>query len=204
VPGYRSIDRLVGTRAIAATLRHSVAVHPHRRGHLRDLFLLAELLREQDADQLDHLERDLRADAESVELLAMLAQARALSRGEPLADSDALRPFVAYKYAVAMGTSRLLGTSSPGWNTWSHLPLERPSVRRAAYRRLLRGGTEPILRDWSPLGHPVLGARLTRALGVPRLVRVARRVGLVIALVAVGGMIRRHVAALTSAPKGVD
>ena len=202
--GYRAIDRLVGVRAIAATLRHSVVVHPHRRGHLRDLFLLAELLRELEPDQLQQLERELQEDAERVELLAMLAQARALSRGEALADPDALRPFVAYKYAVDTGTSRLLATSSPGWNTWSHLPLERASVRRAAYGRLLRGSTEPILLDWSPLGHPVLGARLARVVGLPRLVRVGRRVALVIALIAVGGMIRRHVAALTSTPKGVD
>lgn len=202
--GYHAIDRLVGVPSIAATLRHSVVVHPHRRGHLRDLFLLAELLRELEADQLHDLERELQEDAERVELLAMLAQARGLSRGEPLADPDALQPFVAYKYAVETGTSRLLATGSPGWNTWSHLPLERPAVRRAAYRRLLRGGTEPILRDWSPLGHPVLGARLARVLGLPRLVRVGRRVALVLALIAVGGMIRRHVAALTSTPKGVD
>jgi hypothetical protein len=50
----------------------------------------------------------------------------------------------------------------------------------------------------------VLGARLARVVGLPRLVRVGRRVALVIALIAVGGMIRRHVAALTSTPKGVD
>ena len=200
--GYRTIERLAGVRAIAATLRHSVVVHPHRRGHLRDLFLLTELLRELDDREMNALERELRGDIQSIELLAMLAQARALSRGEPLADPPALRPFVAFKYAVEERTSRLLGIGSPGWNTWSHVVLERPVVRRVEYRRLLREGSEPIRRDWSPLGHPVLASRVGRSLGLPRLVRVARRVGLVLALVAAGGAIRRHVATLDRAERG--
>jgi len=194
--GYRAIDRLTGARAIAATLRHSVVVHPHRRGHLRDLFLLGALLREMDDAQLSAIERDLRSDAQSVELLAMLAQSRSLSRAEPLPDPEVLRPFVGLKYAAEGGTSRLLANESPGWNTWSFVALERPTVRRGMYRRLLLGATERIDRDWSPLRHPVLGSRLARVLGLPRLVRVGRRAALVVALVALGGLMRRHVRAL--------
>jgi hypothetical protein len=194
--GYRAIDRLAGARAIAATLRHSVVVHPHRRGHLRDLFLLSQLLRDLDDEQLRAIERDLRSDAQSAELLAMLAQSRALSRGEPLPDPEVLRPFVSLKYAVEGSTSRLLGFRSPGWNTWSFVVLERPALRRAMYRRLLLGATERIDRDWSPLRHPILGSRLARALGLARLVRVGRRAALVVALIALGGVMRRHVRAL--------
>jgi hypothetical protein len=201
IRGYRTLDRLAGARAIAATLRHSVVVHPHRRGHLRDLFLLGVLLRDLDDEQLHAIERDLRGDAQSVELLAMLAQSRAASRGEALPDPEALRPFVGYKYAVAARTSRLLATRSAGWSTWSHVALERPRVRRAAYRQLLRGATAPIREDWSPLRHPLLRSRLSRAFALPRLVRLGRRAVLVLALIAVGGIIRRHVATLTSAPK---
>lgn len=193
IPGYRSIDRLAEPRAVAVTLRHSVVAHPHRRGHLRDLFLLSELLRELDDGEVDMLERNLQGDAQRVELLAMLAQSRALSRGEPLADPDVLRPFVCFKYAAAAATSRLLGTSSAVWNVASHVVLERPVVRRAAYRRLLRGATEPVPRDWSASRHPVLRSRLARSVGLPRLVRAARRAALVLTLIAVGGAIRRHV-----------
>jgi len=202
--GYRCIDRLSGARAVAAALRHSVVVHPHRRGHLRDLFLLGQLLGELDGADLNRLERDLQGDARRVELLAMLEQSRALARGEPIAEPEVLRPFVRLKYAAAAGTTPLLGSSSPGWNTWSHVALERPPTRRAEYARLLRGATEHIDPDWSPLRHPGLDSGIARSLGLPRLVRVARRAGLVIALVAVGGMIRRHVAALNSPSKGVD
>jgi hypothetical protein len=204
IPGYRSIDRLVGPRVVVAVLRHSVVVHPHRRGHLRDLFLLGELLQELDEDQLNAIDRELRLEPQSAELLAMLTQAKALSRGEPSADSEALRRFVWFKYAAGLGTTRLLGTRSEGWNTWSHVPLERPAVRRAEYRRLLQqGSAEPIARDWSPLRHRLLASAVARSVGLPRLVRVLRRAGLVLGLVAAGGVIRRHVASLMK-PKGVD
>jgi hypothetical protein len=89
---------------------------------------------------------------------------------------ELLRPFVGYKYAVAARTSRLLGTGSPRWNTLGHVPLERPAVRRVTHRPR--------------------SAYLA--------IRAARRVGPVIALIALGGTIRYHVAPLVSAPKGVD
>jgi hypothetical protein len=202
IAGYRSIDRLTGPRAVAATLRHSVVAHPHRRGHLRDLFLLDELLRELDEGQVGAATRHLQTDVQSVELLAMLNQARALSRAEDVMDREVLRPFVCFKYAAVAGTSRLLGIRSAAWSAWSHVPLERPAVRRASYRRALRGALEPLAPDWWSYRHRAVSSRLARAVGLPRLVRVVRRAGLVLALVAAGGAIRRHVATLDRAERG--
>ncbi|HEX7978454.1 MAG TPA: hypothetical protein VF461_07625 [Gemmatimonadaceae bacterium] len=204
IPGHRAIDRLTGAGAVAATLRHSVVVHPHRRGHLRDLFLLADLLKELDDSESSRLERDLSGAEERIELLAMLAQARALSRGEPLADAEALRPFVCFKYAAAAGTSALLGTGSAGWDAVSHLPLERRPIRRAAYRRLLRAASEPVPADAELERVPLIGSRLSRAGGLSRLARYVYRTALTLGLIAVGGLIRRRVAALNFVPKGVD
>jgi hypothetical protein len=157
---------------------------------------MGELLREVDDGQLIMLERDLRDDPLGIELLAMLAQSVALVRGEPLPDPDSLRPFVCFKYAVAARTSALLGTGSTLWNVTSHVPLERSPIRRAAYRRLWRGASEPIPRESSLHGHPAIRSRLARSLGVPQVVRRVRRTGLVLALIVVGVRIRRHVRGL--------
>jgi hypothetical protein len=204
IAGHRVIDRLTGAGAVAATLRHSVVAHPHRRGHLRDLFLLAELLQELDESESSRLERNLSGTDQSIELLAMLAQARALARGEHLPDADVLRPFVCFKYAVAAGTSALLGTGSAAWDVMSHLPLERPSLRRAGYHRLLRTASAPVPTESALQRHPLVGSRVARALGLPRLVRSVHRTVLILSLISLGGLIRRRVAALDLTPEGVD
>jgi hypothetical protein len=204
IPGHRAIDRLSGAGAVAATLRHSVVAHPHRRGHLRDLFLLAELLKELNESEFSQLEHDLSDADERIELRAMLAQARALARGEPLPDHDALRPFVCFKYAAAAGTSALLGTGSAGWDAVSHLPLERRPIRRTAYRRLLHSASEPVPADAELKRVPLIGSRLSHSGGLSRLARSVYRTALILGLIAVGGLIRRQVAALNFVPKGVD
>jgi hypothetical protein len=204
IAGHRAIDRLRGPAAVGATLRHSVVAHPHRRGHLRDLLLLAQLLDELDQSESAALDSDLAGDDHDVELSAMLRQARALAIGEPLPDPAALRPFVCFKYAVAARTSALLATGSSAWDAMSHLPLERRPVRRAAYRRLLRTASEPVPAESSLQRHPLLGSRLARALGLPRVVRSIQRSAMILTLIAVGGRLRRRVVALNVVPEGVD
>jgi hypothetical protein len=198
IAGHRAVDRLTGAAAVAATLRHSVVAHPHRRGHLRDLFLLADLLKELDEDESSSLERDLSSAAQNVELLAMLGQARALAASEALCDPPVLRPLVCFKYAMAARTSALLGTGSSTWDAMSHVALERPPIRHAAYRRLLRTASEPVPAESSLRRHSLLGSRLARALGLPRVLRSIQRTALVLALIALRNVIRRRIGALNT------
>ena len=44
--GYQALRRPIGAAAVVLLLEHSVVQHPHRRGHLRDLALLTDALRE--------------------------------------------------------------------------------------------------------------------------------------------------------------
>jgi hypothetical protein len=111
---------------------------------------------------------------------------------------------VCFKYAVGAGTSALLGTGSSAWNAMSHVPLERRPIRRAAYRRLLRTATEPVPAESALQRHPLLGSRLARTFGLPRLVRAVHRISLVLGLIALGAAIRRRAEALRASPEGVD
>lgn len=200
--GYAALDRLDGPAALAATLRHSVAAHPHRRGHLRDLFLLADLAQSLGERELAAIDDALAAEELDVEARAMLAQARALGRGAPVDHDPANRAFVVWKYATLARTSPLLAASLPGWLPLTHVPLERRAVRRRAYRRLLGSAAAPvpIESSFGRGGGPVAGA--VRALGIPRIGRAAYRVALVICLIAAGAVIRRHVHALDREREG--
>lgn len=194
ITGYRALDRLVGPRALAATLGHSVVSHPHRRGHLRDLFLLAALLQELDEREMAALGTMLSRDPHHVELLGMFGQARALAeRDGTLADPPALRRFVAWKYATIAHTTWLLDEGPPGWVAMTHVPLERPDIRSTWYRRLWSSAFEPVPTESSFHMRGGLTSRLATSLGIARALRGVYRSLLVTFLAGAGGALRRHI-----------
>lgn len=200
--GHQALHRLVGERAFVTTLRHSVVKHPHRRGHLRDLAMLAEALGEC-GGEADGIERQLESDPMAPELVAMCAQARAMAAGVRIVDDPDTRRFVTWKYAAFAHPAGILGRL-PGWAGLNYLPLERTPTRRSEIARQLRYAVGPV-PDTSPfasLGHrsadatgevaPVVGVR-----SVSRVLRVAYRLTLLTALVLASRDIRRRIEAMS-------
>jgi hypothetical protein len=203
--GRRSLRRLTGATGFVTTLWHSVIKHPHRRGHIRDLVLLADAL-EESYESAAQIAPTLAEDPMSPELLAMYGQVRALMGGERVADDDATTRFVAWKYAAHVHAIGVFGPFLPGWSGLSHLPLERPAIRRAGVASQLRYAIGPV-----PVSSPfarragegdrgqnrpvaVAGLRNTGA----RALRSLYRLGLLAALLALSGYIRRRIDAMTA------
>jgi hypothetical protein len=197
---FRSLFRLTGSFGVVTTLRHSVIKHPHRRGHLRDLLLLQDTLRES-AENVGEIEREIESDRYARELQDMLQQAHALAAGEGVRDSGATARFVAWKYATCVHEQGVLGPLVPGWSGLNYLPLERPAVRRFAFRTQLRYAFAPVPVD-SPF-RPSAGRRSTRdplarlagaAEGMgARALRALYRTTLLVLLATVGWRIRHRI-----------
>ncbi|MDB4915164.1 MAG: hypothetical protein JWM95_2808 [Gemmatimonadetes bacterium] len=164
--GFRMLDRATGATTFISTLRHSVVEHRHRRGHLRDLMLLAAEL----GDGGDALLAEVRAmigdTGYAPELREMLDQAQAIHAGAPVRDSAHLRTFVVNKYEYAMERTSMFVTL-PGWTI---VALERPALRGAAYLELMRPGFAPLPHDsvfrqpWMERSVPAAGRVLARFL----------------------------------------
>jgi hypothetical protein len=179
-----------------------VVKHPFRRGHLRDLVLLAGEIRD-DVVDVGEIERALAADRYARELIDMLRQVQAMHDHARPSDAHATRRFVAWKYGSMLAPNRAFREWIPGWMAFSVRVLERPRIRRREYRRLLSHGFGAVPAD-SPLRRTAVGRRLggVSRLALP-LARFAYRLGL-IALVVLGAWyIRRTVEALLEAvPSG--
>lgn len=192
--GFGALDRQTGPDVTLAMLRHSVVDHPFRRGHLRDVLLIAQFVRElRDGERLSLAER-LASDPYSRELEEMYVQASASADGRPLArDSRPTSRFVAAKYASVLQAGRGRTSRFPAWMPLTLIALERSPIRRTRYLEEVRQAlalspSSPLMR--TATHHGVLPARLTW------LLRVAYRMSLV-ALVAVWGpVVRRRLASL--------
>jgi hypothetical protein len=196
------LHRLVGPDAVVTALRHSVVKHPHRRGHLRDLVMLAQALGECDGE-FGPIERAFDDDPMAPELRAMCAQARAVAEGRRIGDDPHTLRFVAWKYAAFAQPAGLLGRL-PGWSGLNYLPLEREPIRRAEAARQLRYAVGPVpsTSPFAALGqHAADGTEeFLRAPGARLLSRTLRalyRLTLLALLVLTSGYIRRRITAMS-------
>ena len=159
VAGYRSLVRRRGGDALYDLLRHAVVQHPHRRGHLRDLVVLADAVRLCEQGELDAVRERCRGQAHSVELLAMLDQSSALAARSPVADPDATRRIVAQKYLLSSGREAWIARVVPRWHgRLAYVPLERRALRRSELGALARD----TMRAHPAYDLPMLAARAPR------------------------------------------
>jgi hypothetical protein len=200
----RALSRLVGLDGVIVLLQHSVAKHPHRRGHLRDLVLIADALSEA-GRTIDEIEAALSADPLRDELLAMVRQAHALLTHALPDDDESTRRFAAWKYAMHGGARGVGGTLLPGWPGVATLALERPVVRRHAMRRLAREAIAPPSpssafagiaggRPGDPHRRSMLGGARPLA---ARMLRGGYRFSLLLLSVVAAPLVRRRIADLT-------
>lgn len=194
---HRALRRLIGDGAFVTVLRHSVVKHPHRRGHLRDLAMLAEALGEC-GGETDQIEPGLHPDPMAPELIAMCDQAHAMAAGRRIVDDPDTRRFVAWKYAAFAHPAGMLGRL-PGWSGLNYLPLERAPTRRSEIARQLRYAVGPVphTSPFAALGQrsvdatneatPVVGAR-----SLSRVLRVLYRLTLLALLLLASRDIRRR------------
>jgi hypothetical protein len=192
--GYTRIRRFIGRAYVLALLQHSVVHHPHRRGHIRDLLMLAEELAGLSSQDRAEIRRALIDDAFELELADMLAQANALAEGELVTDSNRVRPFVAWKYDFAFRARKTNRRLARDLSTLSYIALERPPIRRLELRTQLR---EAFRRD--EFDARIRKRRYGKA--VPRSIvlgaRVIYRCVLILTLAVSRSSVRRRVGKLT-------
>ncbi len=191
--GCRALRRLDGAPAVLLLLRHSVVHHPFRRGHLRDLVLIAHALGRCPPDAAEAVARACDADPAGPELADTLALARALHAGAPAADPPAVRRAAAHKYLLALGTWRRAVRLAPRWPDLLCAALDRPAVRHAPLRDALASQTLDDPR-WAFPAIARHAPRLATSLG--RAARVPYRTALVLCALGAGPFARRRVARL--------
>ena len=194
--GFRALHRLVGAEAVVSLLEHSVIEHPHRRGHLRDLVLLADAMAECSAEERWMLSSLLDGARFEVEMREMLALSEAFAAGERALDGESVRRAVARKYLLALGDDGRLAARIPGWWKISSIGLERPILRRALYGDLLRTAFTRI-----PPGSTFEAKGLARRTpGVARaagwIARATYRTALTVFVIASGRFVRRGIQAV--------
>lgn len=144
IAGRAALLRLSGYDAADVLLRHSVVAHPHRRGHLRDLFLLATVLRDLTPAERETLDAGIADDRLAPELRDMLALAAALVGRTGSVPRSASERFVAWKYARLLKLDWTVDEVLPGWLSVGHIPLERGAIRTQAVRSHLRDALGPV------------------------------------------------------------
>ena len=191
----RALRRLVGAPALMMLLRHGVLHHPIRRGHLRDLVVLAEAIGRCTPAEVDAVTAVCAADPDGSALAETLVLARAIQAGAPTADTPATRRSAAHKYLFALGAWRRVSRVAPRWPTLLFAALDRPAARRASWWAALVSGNDPG-SPWAcgPLGRAA--PHITAALIVPA--RLAYRATLVVAAMAAGPHARRRIARLVA------
>ncbi|MEP7344856.1 MAG: hypothetical protein ABI877_06310 [Gemmatimonadaceae bacterium] len=158
--GFRSLVRRIGGAPLLDLLRHVVVQHTFRRGHIRDLIVVADAIGCCRAEELTAVRARCRRDAHSDELVAMLDQSTAIATGASIQDPEPTRRTVARKYALVSGREGWIARAVPRW-PWqlAYVPLERASLRRFELASLLRDVT---------LDHPLYQLQRIRA-HAPRL-----------------------------------
>jgi hypothetical protein len=194
--GYRVLRRPVGAAAIVLLLEHSVIQHPHRRGHLRDLALLADALLECGETERATLPSRLEGLRFEPEMREMLDLAEAFARGDHAMDSDPMRRAVARKYLLVLGEERRRSARIPAWWQLSSIGFERPSIRGSLYADLLRSAFTAIPPDsrFRARGIARLAPRVMRAAGWTA--RAAYRASLTALVAASAPAVRRGINAV--------
>jgi len=175
--GHAALRHAAGPRTVVNVLHHAVVLHPHRFGHLRDVVLLATLVRALSSDDRQVVHDRLAAAPDGADLLTMLAQADAVDAGAPIPDPDACRLIAARKYALVSGEDATLGRRFAAMGILSYLGFERAPRGRTRIRSYLGGRVPPNCRWFSPriarvsLRAANAAARVART--VPRLAIVA-------------------------------
>jgi hypothetical protein len=178
-------------------LRHSVVQHPFRRGHLRDVILLADELSADPDIAIGAVARAIAGDVYEVELREMLGQVEGFRRKCIGPDPIGLLTFVAWKYYLVLRSEAPIGRVSRDRLHLAHLALERPAIRRA---RLL---------DELGLGHRqdaldarIRSERFRSIIPAPAILgaRWLYRAFLAASVIATGPARRRQVGRLTEAP----
>ncbi len=135
--GFSSLDRPAGVANILALLSHAVVKHPFRRGHLRDLVLIAGELRALSVDETRIVRSEIASSSHAPELTAMLEQCLALRDAQKLFDTPDTLRHVALKYLTTLGYGAWLNRI-PGRIAYLHAALERPEIRRDFFSSELR------------------------------------------------------------------
>jgi len=191
--GYQALHRAIGESSVVLALEHSVIHHPHRRGHLRDLVLIADAIAECTPEIRERLDPSRGDPRYAIELRDMLDQVLAIGRGERPTDSPSIRLAVARKYLVVLGDDRRLSARVPGWWDLSHVALERGSLRRTRYAQMARAGLGPI-PPGSTFRAGALAARAPRlANAAMRVIRAGYWVAVTALSIALGPRLRRRV-----------
>lgn len=102
--GFQRLGRLAPAAHVAYCIQHTTTKHPLRRGHLRDVLLIADALDDCSAEELVQLETALRASRSRDVYLQTLTLARSL---QPCATTtspvlDPFTRFAAGKYATSV------------------------------------------------------------------------------------------------------
>jgi hypothetical protein len=193
LPGFARLRRMDDLEYLVLLLRHSVAHHPHRRGHIRDLVMIADELAAHERTLTDTVRRALAGDPYQPELDVMLDQARRLADGEVVVDPPSVRPFVTWKYELAQASQSAMGRVRRDSLNLAALALERPPVRRTLLLGEIRGAVHR-----NRLDEAIRADRYGR--WVPRAAvhaaRFAYRALLAVAIVAAGPYLRRRVTRL--------
>jgi hypothetical protein len=191
IDGRAALHRLNRLDAARLMLWHSVVQHPHRRGHLRDLFMLAGVVRGLPSRDREALEASVTADPFAPELGEMLAAARYFGTSDGIELSSTTERFVAWKYATLLRVDWVVDEILPGWTALGHLPLERRAIRSQMLRAEVRRAFGPVPREsrFRPGWSGRLPARAQIAIGW--LARLAGRLTMVALLRLAGGRLRR-------------
>lgn len=192
IPGCRALRREVGAAPLFELVRHAVVQHPHRRGHLRDLVVIAELAARCTAEEVARARARCQADRYAPELVAMLEQALALAAGTPIPEPEATRRIVARKYALALGREAWLSRAIPRWGPrLAFVAVDRRALRRHELGALLRDAS----RRHGGYALPALARRAPRlAAVVAALAARAYRLAVAGVVIGAGPLVRRRVA----------
>jgi hypothetical protein len=197
-----SLHRLNRLDAIRLMLWHSVVQHPHRRGHLRDVFLLGFVLQQLAPQERDALGVSVAADPFALELREMLAAASSLGTSSGVATSPNTEHFVAWKYATLLRVDWVADELLPGWTALGYIPLERRAIRRRRLRSELRRAFGPVPREsrFRPGWSTRMPAAAQTAIGW--LARLTSRLTMLGLLGLVGSRVRRTSARIAEPSAG--
>lgn len=103
LPGYRRLRRLAPADHLLYCVQHTTTKHPLRRGHLRDVLLIADAMDDCTPAELEAARRLMQASRSANVYLATLAFADAMRAGAPRQAfaGDPFRRTAATKYAAA-------------------------------------------------------------------------------------------------------
>jgi hypothetical protein len=148
LPGYSALRRAVGPATLRSTLWHAVHQHPHRYGRLRDVLLVAALYESLTPGERRAGDPTLASPAVP-ESQRMLALARAVGRGAPIADDEACRRMAARTYAMVLGEDAWMRRVAPVMDVFAFIGFERPRQGAARIAEYVGARQSPASRWYS-------------------------------------------------------